>query len=97
MNLYTPAQSVVIIFCLSEHLNLLAQRFKFDLGEKKLLINVDHLSDEERIKIEQKIKKRRNEVVSELEEEDIHTEMQHHILTIGIAIGYEVIAAANDR
>ena len=33
----------------------------------------------------------------EAEEEDLHTEMQYHILTIGNSIGYDVIAAANDR
>ncbi len=69
----------------------------FDIGERKLLISSEHLSDEERTKIEKKIQKRHKEVVSEMEEEDLHTEMQHHILTIGDSIGYDVIAAANDR
>jgi len=69
----------------------------FDVGENKLLISDDHLSDEERTKIEKKIKKRHDEVVSEMEEEDLHTEMQHHTLTIGNSIGYDVIAAVNDR
>ena len=69
----------------------------FDIGENKLLISDDHLTDEERTKIEKKINKRHKEVVSEMEEEDLHTEMQHHILTIGSSIGYDVIAAVNDR
>ncbi|MEC4684470.1 MAG: hypothetical protein VST71_01890 [Nitrospirota bacterium] len=69
----------------------------FDVGEKKLLISDDYISEEERAKIEKKIKKRHTEVTSELEEEDLHTEMQHHVLTIGNSIGYDVIAAANDR
>jgi len=69
----------------------------FDVGERKLLISDDYISEEERAKIEKKIKKRHTEVMSELEEEDLHTEMQHHILTIGNSIGYDVIAAANDR
>ncbi len=69
----------------------------FDLGDKKLLISDDHLSEEDRRKIEKKIKKRHTEVISEMQEEDLHTEMQHHILTIGRKIGYDVIAAANDR
>jgi type II restriction enzyme len=69
----------------------------FDVGEKKLLISDDYLSEEERTKIEKKIKKRHAEVTTEMEEEDLHTEMQHHILTIGNSIGYDVIAAANDR
>ncbi len=69
----------------------------FDLGERKLLINDEHLSEDERIKIEKKIKKRHTEVISEMQEEDLHTEMQHHILTIGKKSGYDVIVAANDR
>ncbi len=69
----------------------------FDVGERKLLINDDHLSEDERKKIENKIKKRHTEIVSEVEEEDLHTEMQYHILTIGNSIGYDVIAAVNDR
>ncbi len=69
----------------------------FDIGEKKLLINDDYLSEEERSKIEKKIKKRHTEVVSEMEEEDLHTEMEYHILKIGHSIGYDVIAATNDR
>jgi type II restriction enzyme len=69
----------------------------FDIGEKKLLISDDLISDEERVKIEKKIQKRHKEVIGELVEENLHTEMQHHILTIGSSIGYDVIAAANDR
>jgi len=69
----------------------------FDVGERKLLISDDHLTDEEYVKIKKKIEKRHKEVVSEMEEEDLHTEMQHHILTVGSSIGYDVIAAANDR
>ncbi len=69
----------------------------FDVGEKKLLISDDHLTDEERTKIEKKLKKRHKEVTSEMEEEDLHTEMQYHIMTIGGAVGYDVIAASNDR
>jgi len=69
----------------------------FDVGEKKLLIRNDHLSEDERIKIEKKIRKRHSEVMCEIEEENIHTEMQYHILKIGNSIGYDVIAAVNDR
>jgi type II restriction enzyme len=69
----------------------------FDIGERKLLIRDAHLTEEERTKIEKKIRKRHAEVTSAAEEEDLHTEMQHHILTIGASIGYDVIAASNDR
>ncbi len=69
----------------------------FDVGERKLLISDEYISEEERAKIEKKLKKRHEEVTNEMEEEDIHTEMQYHIMTIGCSIGYDVIAASNDR
>ncbi len=69
----------------------------FDLGEKKLLISDDHISEDDRIKIEKKLRKRHTEVTSEAEEEDTHTEMQYNILKIGTSIGYDVISAVNDR
>lgn len=69
----------------------------FDVGEKKLLISDDHISEEDRVKIEKKLKKRHQEVTNEMEEEDLHTEMQYHIMTIGGSLGYDVIAASNDR
>ncbi len=69
----------------------------FDIGENKLLVKPELLSKEELLKIEKKIQKRHKEVLSEIAEEDLHTEMQHHILTIGDAIGYDVIAAVNDK
>ena len=69
----------------------------FDIGERKILIDDEYLSEEDRIKIEKKLKKRHKEVTSEAEEEDLHTEMQYHIMTIGGSIGYDVIAASNDR
>ena len=69
----------------------------FDVGEKKLLLNDIPLSEEECKKVEKKIKKRHTEVISEMEEENLHTEMQYHLLNIGKSIGYDVIAAANDR
>jgi type II restriction enzyme len=69
----------------------------FDIGEKKLLISDEHISDEERVKIDKKLKKRHKEVTSEIKEEDLHTQMQYHIMKIGTSIGYDVIAASNDR
>lgn len=69
----------------------------FDIGERKILPGSDRLSDVEREKIDKKLRKRHKEVVSATEEEDLHTEMQFHVLTIGNSIGYDVIAATNDR
>ncbi len=42
-------------------------------------------------------KKRRKEVENEQQEEDLHTEMQFRLLTVGKALGYDVISASNDR
>ncbi|NOX67914.1 MAG: hypothetical protein GXP15_01895 [Gammaproteobacteria bacterium] len=69
----------------------------FDIGENKVVIRDEHLSEKERQKIEKKLKKRHIEVTNEMEEENLHTEMQFHIMTIGGSIGYDVIAASNDR
>ncbi|CCH03609.1 hypothetical protein FAES_pFAES01119 (plasmid) [Fibrella aestuarina BUZ 2] len=50
----------------------------------------------EREKIEKQLSKRHKEVVSDQQEEQAHTEMQHHLLTIGRALGYDVAVARND-
>jgi len=69
----------------------------FDVGENKIITTNAHLSEEEREKIDKKLLKRHKEVTNEMEQEDLHTEMQYHIMSIGNSIGYDVIAAANDR
>jgi len=70
----------------------------FDIGEGTIQIDdITMLSDKERAKIENKLARRHAEVVSEKEEEQLHTEMQYHLLRIGNALGYDVICAANDR
>jgi type II restriction enzyme len=35
--------------------------------------------------------------MSEKEEENLHAEMQYHLLKIGSSLGYDVISASNDR
>jgi type II restriction enzyme len=70
----------------------------FDIGTRKILVGDEGvLSGEERTKIETLLKQRHKEVVSEAEEENLHTEMQYHLLKIGSALGYDVISASNDR
>lgn len=72
--------------------------FLFDIGVKKILVDDEgELSEAERRKIEKLLKKRHSEVLSEREEEDLHTEMQYHLLRIGHSLGYDVISASNDR
>ena len=70
----------------------------FEIGTQKLVLGSDeYLSETERKKLEKLIEKRREDVEQEKQEEDLHTEMQYHLLKIGCALGYDVIAASNDR
>ncbi|HHI93987.1 MAG TPA: hypothetical protein ENK04_10830 [Gammaproteobacteria bacterium] len=70
----------------------------FDIGTKKILVGDEgSLTEKEQLKIEKLLKKRHKEVMSEKEEEDLHTEMQYHLLKIGHSLGYDVVSASNDR
>ena len=68
----------------------------FDIGDSKLIVNSKNISDEERLNIDKKINKRHTEVVNEAKEQNLHTAMQHHLLSIGKAINYDAVAAVND-
>ena len=70
----------------------------FEIGTQKLIVGSDeYLSEPERKKLEKLIEKRQEAVLHEKEEDNLHTEMQFHLLKIGHALGYDVIAASNDR
>ena len=70
----------------------------FEIGMQKLVLGGDeYLSEPERNKLEKLIEKRHTEVRTEKEEENLHTEMQYHLLKIGKALGYDVIPASNDK
>lgn len=70
----------------------------FEIGMQKLVLGTDeYLSEPERAKLERLIEKRHAEVRSQKEEENLHTEMQYHLLKIGVALGYDVIPASNDK
>jgi len=70
----------------------------FEIGMQRLVLGGDeYLSQNERTKLEKLIEKRHEEVRAEKEEENLHTEMQYHLLKIGNALGYDVIPASNDR
>ena len=70
----------------------------FEIGMQKLVLGGDeYLSESERTRLERLIEKRHQEVKTEKEEDNLHTEMQYHLLKIGHALGYDVIAASNDR
>ena len=70
----------------------------FDIGVGKIIqTNSRELSSEEVARIEKQVAKRHREVKAEHDEEDLHTEMQYTLLKIGRSLGYDVIAASNDR
>jgi type II restriction enzyme len=70
----------------------------FEIGMQKLVLGGDdYLSLPERTKLEKLIEKRHEAVQSEKVEENLHTEMQYHLLRIGSSLGYDVIPASNDR
>jgi len=70
----------------------------FEVGMQKLTIGSDnYISQEERGKLEKLMEKRHLEVKAEKEDENLHTEMQYHLLKIGNSLGYDVICASNDK
>lgn len=72
--------------------------FLFEIGSRNILTgNENTLSEKDLEKIEKQLKKRHEKVVDEDQENQLHTEMQYHLLKIGKALGYDVMAASNDR
>jgi len=70
----------------------------FEIGSKNIIVGEgEFITEEDAEKFEKQVKKRRKEVESEQQEEDLHTEMQFRLLTVGKALGYDVISASNDR
>ncbi len=70
----------------------------FEVEMQKLVLgNDEYLSEEERNRLEKLMEKRHNEVKAEKEDENLHTEMQYHLLLIGNSLGYDVITATNDK
>lgn len=64
---------------------------KTDIGDWRIL------SEKDREKIEKQLKKRHKEVLDEQKQDNLHTEMQYHLLKIGESLNYDVISASNDR
>jgi len=71
----------------------------FDIGVGKVVVdeNAQMIVEKERKQREKLLQKRHREVLAEIEEENTHTKIQYLLLKIGDALGYDVIAAANDR
>ena len=58
-----------------------------------LIGNDEYLSEEERNKFEKNILKRQKEILEEKQEENLHNEMQYHLLKIGVSLGFDVTPA----
>jgi len=72
--------------------------FLFEIGIKNILTGGEsELTEKELKKIQKELEKRSKSCKDEEEETHLHTKMQYHLLKIGDALGYDVIAASNDR
>lgn len=72
--------------------------FLFEIGKYNILVGQEEsLSEKEREKILQELQNRRETVMNDEQEGELHTEIQYQLLKIGHALGYDVIAASNDR
>jgi type II restriction enzyme len=70
----------------------------FEIGSKNIIVgDYKFITEEDAEKFEKQVQKRRKEVEIEQLEENLHTEMQFRLLTVGKALGYDVISASNDR
>ena len=70
----------------------------FEIGTQKMLLgNDEYLNEDERDKLEKNIVKRQKDIQDEKLEENLHAEMQFHLLKIGQSLGYDAFVASNDR
>jgi len=72
--------------------------FLYEVGVRNIELAGGPAMDEAtRRKVLAKMRKRHDRVVDEQAEDSLHTELQWRLLHIGRALGYDVIAASNDR
>lgn len=69
----------------------------FEIGARNIIVEGQVITDEDKAKLLKQYERRHKEVLNEKREEDLHTEMQYHLLKVGKALGYDPIAASNDR
>jgi type II restriction enzyme len=69
----------------------------YEIGMRNIIIEGQVISEDEKTKLLKQYDKRHQEVLDEKHEEDLHTEMQFHLLKVGKALGYDPITASNDR
>ncbi len=72
--------------------------FLYEIGKNNILVGQEkNLSEKQIEQITKELEKRRNKVVDEKQEDELHTKLQYQLLKIGHALGYDVIVASNDR
>ena len=69
----------------------------FEIGMRNIILEGQIISDEDKAKLLKQYDKRHKAVLSERHEDDLHIEMQYHLLKIGKSLGYDPIVASNDR
>ncbi|MBN8577901.1 MAG: hypothetical protein J0L66_13235 [Cytophagales bacterium] len=69
----------------------------YEVGMRNIIIEGQVISEDEKTKLLKQYNKRHQEVLDEQHEENLHTEMQFHLLKVGKALGYDPITAGNDR
>jgi type II restriction enzyme len=70
----------------------------FEIGNQKLILNNnEYLTEDDRKRTEKLAERRHKEVQNEKVEENLHAEMQYHLLKIGNALSLDVIPASNDK
>lgn len=69
----------------------------YEIGVQRLIVGNDaYIGEADRKRIENLANKRQKDILQDRQEENLHSEMQHHLLTIGRALGYDVMCARND-
>lgn len=69
----------------------------FEIGTGNLLVpDLAGQPAVEHEKLQKQLAKRQQGIIDEQQEDQAHSEMQHHLLTIGRALGYDVAVARND-
>ena len=70
----------------------------FEIGMSNIITkNHQNLTEIQLQKVQKQLQKRKRNLEDEQKENQLHSEMQYHLLKIGKALDYDVIAASNDQ
>ncbi len=68
----------------------------FDIGTG-MSLGSSELNTEEKNRFEKIVKKRMEDHENEVGQDNLHQELQYHLLKIGVSLGYDVMVAQNDQ